>query len=75
MRNSTCSSTTRTLSNLHEVTVIHGKGTGVPRTAVQQHLRHHKAVRSFRAGGVWRKGESGVTIVENKSKPEKGGFR
>lgn len=50
------------MSGLHTVTLIHGKGTGVLRNAIQQHLRHHKNVRSFRLG-VYGEGETGVTIV------------
>lgn len=47
------------------VTIIHGKGTGVLRTAVQQRLRKHPSVRTYRAG-VYGEGEAGVTIVELK---------
>ena len=53
------------LSNTHTLTVIHGKGTGVLRSRIQQYLRHHKAVKSFRLG-TFGEGESGVTIVELK---------
>ena len=53
------------LSNIHTLTVIHGKGTGVLRSRIQQYLRHHKAVKSFRLG-TFGEGESGVTIVELK---------
>ena len=53
------------LSNIHMLTVIHGKGTGVLRSRIQQYLRHHKAVKSFRLG-TFGEGESGVTIVELK---------
>jgi DNA mismatch repair protein MutS2 len=53
------------LSNVHMLTVIHGKGTGVLRSEIQKYLRHHRAVKSFRLG-TFGEGESGVTIVELK---------
>ena len=53
------------LAGLNTVTIIHGKGTGALRAAVHQHLRKHKAVRTFRLG-VYGEGESGVTIAELK---------
>ncbi|MBE6720990.1 MAG: endonuclease MutS2 [Ruminococcaceae bacterium] len=52
-------------SNLTQVTIIHGKGTGVLRKAVQEHLKHHASVRSYRLG-TYGEGESGVTIAELK---------
>jgi len=51
------------LSNLHSVRIIHGKGTGVLRKAVQAQLRRNKQVKSYRLG-VYGEGEDGVTIVE-----------
>lgn len=54
------------LSNLNQITIIHGKGTGALRQAVQQHLRFHKNIRTFRLG-VFGEGETGVTIAEIKS--------
>ena len=53
------------LSGVHQVTIIHGKGTGVLRDAVQQHLKKHKSVKSFRLG-AYGEGETGVTIAELK---------
>ena len=53
------------LSNLHQITIIHGKGTGALRSAVQQHLKQHKNIRTFRLG-VFGEGETGVTIAELK---------
>ena len=50
-------------SNLKSVRIIHGKGTGVLRAAVQQNLRKNKFVKSFRLG-VYGEGEDGVTIAE-----------
>ena len=47
------------------VSILHGKGTGVLRAAVQEELRRCKYVKSFRLG-VYGEGESGVTIVEFK---------
>ncbi len=51
------------LSGISAVTIIHGKGTGVLRKAVQAHLRSHKNIKSFRTG-TFGEGENGVTIAE-----------
>ena len=51
------------MAGLPSVTVIHGKGTGVLREAVQKHLRANKRVKSVRSG-VYGEGEQGVTIAE-----------
>ena len=51
------------LSGISTVTIIHGKGTGVLRKAVQAHLRSHKNIKSFRTG-TFGEGENGVTIAE-----------
>ena len=50
-------------SNLPQVRIIHGKGTGTLRSAVQQALRRNKFVKKFRLG-VYGEGEDGVTIAE-----------
>ncbi len=53
------------LSNIGTVTIIHGKGTGLLRKAVQQRLKSMKCVKEFRAG-LYGEGEDGVTIVTLK---------
>ncbi len=53
------------MAKLKTVTIIHGKGTGALRSAVQNMLRHNKSVKSFRLGRFG-EGEAGVTIVELK---------
>ena len=50
-------------AKLHSVRIIHGKGTGTLRAAVQQALKKNKYVKKYRLG-VYGEGEDGVTIAE-----------
>ena len=52
-------------SGLSEVNIIHGKGTGALRTGVQEFLRQHPLVKSFRIG-AYGEGDAGVTVVKLK---------
>lgn len=50
-------------SNVSPVRIIHGKGSGVLRNAVQQSLKKNKFIKTFRLG-LYGEGEDGVTIAE-----------
>ena len=53
------------LVNLTTVRLVHGKGTGALRKAVQEYLRTDFRVKSYRLG-QYGEGDSGVTVVELK---------
>lgn len=53
------------LSGIKNITIIHGKGTGVLRSGITQLLKDHPHVKSFRGGG-YHEGGLGATIVEIK---------
>ena len=51
------------ISNIENIRIVHGKGTGALRSAVHQFLKKDKRVRTFRLG-TFGEGEDGVTIAE-----------
>ena len=53
------------LAHVPSVRIVHGKGTGALRNAVQQQLKRSKYVKSFRLG-TFGEGDAGVTIAEFK---------
>ena len=53
------------IAHLSSVRIVHGKGTGALRQAVQKHLKRQKHIKSFRLG-EFGEGDSGVTIAEFK---------
>ena len=53
------------MAGLHEVTIVHGKGTGILREGIQKHLKTYPGVASFRRG-KYGEGEEGVTVVTLK---------
>ncbi len=54
------------LAHLPSVRIVHGKGTGALRSAVQRHLKRVRYVESFRLG-EFGEGDAGVTIATFKS--------
>ncbi|MBD7913664.1 endonuclease MutS2 [Clostridium sp. Sa3CUN1] len=50
------------IANLGEVTIVHGKGTGVLRKAINDMLKRHPHVKSYRLG-EYGEGGDGVTIA------------
>ena len=53
------------ISHLPEVRIVHGKGTGALRSAVQDALKKIRYVEDFRSG-QFGEGDAGVTIVRFK---------
>lgn len=54
-----------TLAGLHEVFIIHGKGTGTLRAGLRSHLNRHSLISAQRPG-KYGEGEAGVTVVTLK---------
>ena len=52
-------------AHLSTVRIVHGKGSGILRAAVQKYLRKVKTVKSFKAG-EFGEGDAGVTVVQLK---------
>ncbi len=55
------------MAGLHQVRVVHGKGTGTLRLAVRRQLDKHTLVKSHRPG-IYGEGGAGVTMVEMASR-------
>lgn len=53
------------LNSINEARIIHGKGTGVLRSAVQEELKHHPNISEFRLGSFG-EGDTGVTVIKIK---------
>lgn len=53
------------MAHLEEVTIIHGRGEGILKKGIQDMLKRHKQVKSFRKGN-YNEGGEGVTIVNLK---------
>ncbi len=51
------------ISSIREVTIIHGKGTGILRAGIHSFLKTNSHVKSFRLG-KYGEGDTGVTIIE-----------
>ncbi len=53
------------LSGQNTLYLIHGKGAGILRKAIHEHLKRHKNIKSYRLG-AYGEGEAGVTVIELK---------
>ena len=51
------------LAGYSKVSIIHGKGTGALRNAVEQYAKRHRSIKSARSGGM-NEGGGGVTVLE-----------
>ncbi len=51
------------MSNIQQLTIVHGKGTGALRQQIHEMLNYHHSIRAFRSGDLVEGGD-GVTIIE-----------